>query len=304
MCGIRGYFTENGVENVVQKEEQVTGTSLTFGVNRKGEKVSSFKDLYSVVKASQESVSESTLRKSSVSCASSSYDEGSLRNDDDSQVIGVEHESIMLPAKEVRINSASLCPDKFVGNLEWPQGSLFLAAVEMTFWVQRLYRLTLKDLNRRSQLFNYFYSVYVSSGQGGHGYDPHKCMPDLNTVQTCTRRLLLKQVCLQFERFVRELDNSIISADDVNRLEHAVEVVCIELNRFKKIKAFGGTRNVNLESIDTNTSDESAWTKLSKYVKTYLTSNPDNTVKILNKLEQAFWGIVNPSGLFLLMRRP
>lgn len=290
MCGIRGYFIENGVEDVLQEEEQVTGSSLTFGAHRRGEKVSSFKDLYSVVKAGQESVSGSTLRKDSVSYASSSYDEGSsMCNDDDSQVIGVERESIRLPAKEVKIDSANLCPDKFVGNLEWPQGSLFLAAVETTFWVQRLYRLTLKDLNKRAQLFNYFYSIYISSGQGGLGYAPHKCMPDLNTVQTCTRRLLLKQVCLQFERLVRELDNSLISADEVGRVEQAVEAVCLELNRYKKVKTFGGTRNVSLESIDVSSSTESAWTRLSKYFKTCLTSNPDNTVKTLNKLEQSIW---------------
>lgn len=271
----------------MQEEEQVTGSSLTFGVHRKGGKVSSFKDLYSAVKASQESVSGSTLRKETASYASSSYDEGSMCNDDDSQVIGVERESIRLPAKEVKINSANLCPDKFVGNIEWPQGSLSLAAVEATFWVQRLYRLTLKDRNKREQLFNYFYSIYISSG---HGYDPHKCMPDLNTIQTCTRRLLLKQVCLQFERLVRELDNSLISADEMGRVEQAVEAVCVELSRYRKIKTFGGTQSVKLESIDINsTMKNTAWTKLSKYVKNCLSSNPDNTVKKLNTLEQTVW---------------
>jgi hypothetical protein len=289
MCGIRGYFIES--EDSFQ-EEQVTGTSLTFGVHRKGEKVTSFKELYSVVKASQESVSGSTLKKDSASYTSSSYDEGSMCNDDDSQVIGVGLESVRLPAKDVKINSASLCPDKFVGNLEWPQGSVFLAAVETTFWVQRLYKITLKDLNKRAQLFNYFYSIYISSGQG---YDPHKCLPDLNTVQACTRRLLLKQVYLQFERLVRELDNAINSADDLGSVEPALEAVCIELNRYTKIKTFGGTRNVNLESIDINSSmNENAWKKFSKCLKAYLTSKPDRTVKTLNRLEQTIWSSGEP----------
>lgn len=293
---LQGYFTENGVDDF-DETEKFDMTPVEQEQEEPCKKLSGLKKLLRPTKKPKNRAKDKTGRNKrdptditppafftdDYNDVGTNRKNNTLRNDSDSQII--DDESFKFPG----IDSKILSPENMVNaGIESPPDSLFILATETSFWVQRLYKTTLRELNKNMLLFNYFYSIYISS-HNNHVLDPHKCLPDLNTIETCTRRLNLAQVRKAVDRLTRVVENSCReNQKDAVLIQQANDLVHKELERFTQIKAFGGNRVVKPNLLEDR---QMSWSRIvplsiKRWSMFSPFSNSNSTIQILNNLEK------------------